>query len=85
LLELQAHCLAYYAKRDEQLNILKTILNRHQLPMHWKYIFILANQEDSELFYSENIVRGLMFNHPNIFEMVTEGAFRIKNKSRKSR
>jgi len=75
LLSLRDRYLAYKRKRVKQIKVLKTILKRHKLPLHWENLAKLALQEAPDLFDSGHSVRGLLYFNPEIFRMEAEGVF----------
>ena len=79
LLFLRDSFVEHETKRTEQIKILKKVLKRHKLPMHWEYIALLAIKEAPELFVSPQSVRGLIFFNTDVFKMSREGVFTLVN------
>jgi len=74
---LRGRYLAYERKRIEQLDVLKTILRRHKLPLHWEYLALLAIREAPTLFASAHSIKALVHFNPDKFRMVGEGVFAL--------
>lgn len=75
LLYLRDRYLQYQRKRTKQIDVLRAILTRHKLPLHWGNLAILSLQESPELFDSADSVRGLVYFNPNVFSMEKDGVF----------
>lgn len=75
LLWLRDRYVAYERRRIKQLKVLKTILKRHKLPLHWENLAILAVQEAPDLFDSAHSVRGLVYFNPDTFRTEGDGVF----------
>lgn len=63
--------------RSLRLDVLKRVLGRHKLPLHWEHVAVLAMKEAPDLFVSKNAVKCLLFFNPDVFTMVRDGVFSL--------
>lgn len=75
LLWLRDRYLEYEWLRQKRVRVLKEILRRHKLPLHWEVLAALAFRAAPDLFDSANSVRGLVHFNPDIFYMESDGVF----------
>lgn len=75
LLWLHDHHVAYQRVRQKRIEVLKTILEKHRLPLHWEVLAELAIRMVPGLFDSPQSVKGLLFSNPDIFRMESDGVF----------
>jgi hypothetical protein len=61
--------------RAKRIEILRDILRRHRLPLHWEVIAKVALEEAPALFESVNSVRNTLFLNQSIFSHQGEGVF----------
>lgn len=77
LLHLRDSYVAYETKRRKRIEILKAILKRHKLSLHWENLAILVLKEAPTLFDSAHSVKAIVFFNPNIFHLVGDGVFEL--------
>jgi hypothetical protein len=65
-------------QRKERVKLLKSILKRHHMRMHWEYLAILALKEAPlGLFTSAQSIRTTLERNSDVFCMEKEGVFNI--------
>ena len=74
LLYLIERYQTYQRRRMKQIEVLKMLLNRHKLRLHWGNLAILALREAPDLFDSPDSVRGLVYFNRDIFNVGEDGA-----------
>ncbi len=67
----------YEARRDEKLDQLSKLLSMHGLPLHWEVLAAIAMEQRPDLFTSPKSVLLLMSWHPEAFEALGAGVYRV--------
>ena len=75
LIHLRDVHFAHERRKAEQINLLTAVLRRYKEPLHWENLAILAIRESPLLFTSAHSIKALMFLHPEVFRMVSDGVF----------
>ena len=71
--------------RARRIEILRDILTRHKLPLHWEVIAKVALEEAPALFESANSVRNTLFLNQPIFRHQGEGIFELETVNLKNK
>lgn len=75
LLWLHDRYVSQERQRRQRIKILKNILKKHRLPLHWEVLAALAFREAPKLFESAHSIRGLVYNNSDVFVMKEDGVF----------
>ncbi len=70
--------------RARRIEILRDILTRHKLPLHWEVIAKVALEEAPAFFESANSVRNTLFLNQPIFRHQGEGIFGLETVNSKN-
>ena len=75
---LQERYVRYEHIRQQRIKVLKSILKRHKLPLHWEVLAELALRIAPEVFDSQQSVKGLVYFNTDTFFMESEGVFGLR-------
>lgn len=81
---LRDRYVSYQRTRHQRIEVLKSILTKHGLPLHWEVLAELALDFAPGSFDSPQTVRGLVFSNPGVFHTEGEGVFGLTGEQEES-